>query len=189
VRVVSILPNLLTVLRLGMAIVFPVAPATWHLALVVGAGVSDWLDGFIARRFDVRSLSGQLLDAIADKLFAVSVLVTLTIAGDILWWQAVLAVSRDLIVAGTGAYAAASRDWGRFKDMVPRLPGKLTTAAVFAWFITLTASWLQPVAGPLFVIVAAISLWAGADYLVQFAKALRHRRRVRMDSDGQGGDA
>ena len=64
------------------------------------AGVSDALDGFIAKRFDRRTRLGALLDPLADKVLLVSVYVTLGIAGQLWAWLVVLVVFRDVMIIG-----------------------------------------------------------------------------------------
>jgi len=69
-------PNALSVLRLGFAVAFPFVPESWWIALVLAAGFSDWLDGWIARRFQATSWIGGLLDGVSDKAFVLSALFT-----------------------------------------------------------------------------------------------------------------
>ena len=79
-----------------------------------GRGVSDALDGFIAKRFDRRTRLGALLDPLADKVLLVSVYVTLGIAGQLWAWLVVLVVFRDIMIIGgfllIQAIAAAAED-------------------------------------------------------------------------------
>jgi phosphatidylglycerophosphate synthase len=170
-------PNLLSVLRLGLAIAFPWSPPLWRAPIVIVAGFTDWLDGFIARNFGARSANGALLDAVADKLFALSVLLTLAGTAEITWWQMGLVIARDLAVLLVAIYVALRRRWAAFRRLVPRVPGKVTTGCQFAFFLAM----LLPQAGPavrtgaLWVTVAC-SLLAAADYLRQFALALREDR-------------
>lgn len=98
------IPNIITLLRLFMvpAVVYAmlVGEMGWAFAGFVAAGVSDAVDGFIARQFNQKSELGAYLDPAADKLLLVSVFVMLGIMGHLPLWLVVLAVSRDgLIVA------------------------------------------------------------------------------------------
>ncbi|MHC4416109.1 MAG: CDP-alcohol phosphatidyltransferase family protein [Planctomycetota bacterium] len=172
-RFVAVIPNLLSLLRLGLAAAFPLISPGWRLSLVAAGGLSDWLDGYIARRFGAKSTSGGLLDAAADKLFALSVLATLTVADLVQWWQVVLVLLRDLAVTFVAAYVALRRDWQAFRRLVPSVTGKLTTVLQFALFITVLA-WGDATAARIVLAVTAVcSGLAAADYLAQFAKALR----------------
>ena len=73
------------------------AAAFWMFVL---AGVSDAVDGFIAKRFDMRTKIGALLDPVADKTLLVSTYVTLGVAGQLPTWLVILVVSRDLMIVG-----------------------------------------------------------------------------------------
>ena len=127
----------------------------------------------MARRFAAKSGSGVLLDAAADKLFVFSVLLTLTFSGLLTWWQMLLVIARDLAVTFVASYVAVKRDWPAFRRLVPRLAGKLTTGFQFALFVTLLI-WEDTAFATVVVAVTAVcSLAAAADYLGQFARALR----------------
>jgi cardiolipin synthase len=103
------LPNAICVLRLVL-----VVPIVWllldgayvgALALMIVAGASDGLDGYLAKTFDWRSRLGSLLDPAADKLLLVSVFVALTAAGLVPFALTAIVVGRDLvIVAGALTY-------------------------------------------------------------------------------------
>jgi phosphatidylglycerophosphate synthase len=179
-----VVPNLLSVLRLGLAAGFPLIPAEypywpWRVVVVVAAGGSDWLDGFVARRWGAKSASGVLLDAVADKLFVFSVLLTLTVTGALWWWQMLLIIARDLAVAYVAAYVALRRDWPAFRRLVPRLPGRLTTGFQFALFLTVLIWPETAFAVFVFVLTAACSAIAAVDYLQLFGKAWREDRALR----------
>src|SRR5262252_7548834 len=98
------LPNLISLGRLllvPLAISLILEDSYWAAFWVfVVAGVSDALDGFIAKRFDLRTRLGALLDPLADKVLLVSVYVTLGIAGQIWTWLVVLVVFRDVMIVG-----------------------------------------------------------------------------------------
>jgi cardiolipin synthase len=170
---IAVVPNVLSSLRLACAAAFPLVPPGWRLVLVLFGGGSDVADGMIARRFGVGSATGAILDAVADKLMVVSVLVTLAAEGRIGWWQVGLVMARDFAVAAAAGYTAAVRRWRRFRDMLPRWTGKLTTLLVFTWFVTLLVAPLAPIERQAFWAAAAASVLAAADYLVQFGRALR----------------
>lgn len=166
-------PNVLSSLRLGLAAAFPILPGEWRLVAVIAGALTDWLDGFIARRFHAKSVSGGLLDAIADKLFVLSVLLTLAAAGFIAWWVVPLLIARDLTVGYVALHTALRGDWDKFAEMRPRIGGKVTTVGQFALFATILA-WGDPIA---VIVVTALtvgmSILAAADYLGQFIRALR----------------
>jgi cardiolipin synthase (CMP-forming) len=96
--------NLLTVLRFCLVpiVVVSIINREWTVALVifVTAGVTDAIDGFVARHFDMRTELGAYLDPLADKALLVSIYITLAAIGVIPVWIAVLVVSRDIMIVG-----------------------------------------------------------------------------------------
>lgn len=102
-RVVT-LPNVLSALRLlGVPlflwlILVPEADG-WAVILLAVAGFTDWLDGYLARKWRQITRVGQLLDPIADRLYILATLIGLLIRGIVPWWFVALLVSRDLIMA------------------------------------------------------------------------------------------
>jgi CDP-diacylglycerol--glycerol-3-phosphate 3-phosphatidyltransferase/cardiolipin synthase len=171
VRFVTAVPNALSAARLILAAAFPLFPLAWRLPAVFVAAFTDWLDGWVARRWQAGSAAGQLLDAVADKGFALSVLITLTVGGQLAWWQALLVLARDLSVGFVALYVTARRAWGSFHDLVPRLPGKLTTTLQFMLFGALLLWPDGPAPRLTFWLTAVCSIVAAADYLGQFLTA------------------
>jgi cardiolipin synthase (CMP-forming) len=99
------LPNALSALRLLGVPVFlwlvlgPEEDA-WALALLVASGLTDYLDGWLARRLDQQSLLGQVLDPVADRLYILAVVVGLALRDIIPWWLAISLPLRDLLMWG-----------------------------------------------------------------------------------------
>jgi cardiolipin synthase len=102
----SHIPNLICVGRILLVgpIVYSLTRGRFDAAVVmfVLAGLSDGLDGFLARRFNWRTHLGLILDPLADKLLMVSVFVTMAFMGLIPDWLAVVVVGRDLILTAGG---------------------------------------------------------------------------------------
>lgn len=176
-RFASVIPNALTALRLVLAGLFPLVAPPWRLWVVLLAGASDALDGWLARRFGGTSWLGAVLDAVADKAFTVVVLGTLTWEGRLALWHTGLLLSRDVVVALIYAYVVLTRQWGVFRRVGVRLPGKITTVLLFASMVLLlsaprAAMW---VVWPAMVLSAA----AAVDYAVVFGRALAARRAAR----------
>jgi hypothetical protein len=84
-------------------------------------------------------------------------------------------MARDVTVAGIAAACAARGLWEAFREMRPRLLGKVTTGAAFLWFATLLLPALESLRWPALGLAAATSVGAAVDYLLQF---LRGRRRA-----------
>lgn len=172
-RYIRFVPNALSTLRLVLACAFPFTPERlWVLLIIVGGG-SDILDGWIARRWQVQSRLGAILDGIADKLFVLLALLTMAAAGKFsLWWVLPL-LARDLLVAFTAVYAAAVRSWKSFNKMDVRWPGKLATAGQF--FLLLTAA-LYPAGIQIMLWFAILfSVASAIDYGRLFFLELRQR--------------
>jgi cardiolipin synthase len=98
-------PNLLSALRLAGVPVFlwlVLGPEEdgWALALLMFSGITDFLDGWLARRLDQQSVVGQVLDPVADRLYILAVVVGLALRDIIPWWMAVSLPLRDALMWG-----------------------------------------------------------------------------------------
>ena len=95
-------PNAVTLARLLLMPVCAYLLATgrygWGIALTAVVGSTDWVDGWLARRFGQVSRLGQLLDPLADRLLIASVAIALVVRGVVPWQAAVLLVARDLVL-------------------------------------------------------------------------------------------
>jgi len=135
------LPNIITLGRILLVpvIVWAIASNQMAIAFVifVVAGVSDAIDGFLAKRFNMTTEIGALLDPVADKALLVSIYVTLGISGDIPRWLVILVVSRDFMIVG-----AVIISW-ILENPVPMKPlmvSKLNTVAQVAFAALILAS-------------------------------------------------
>lgn len=102
--VVTNLPNIVTVVRILLVpvLVWAIAAGEMRLAflLFVAAGVSDAVDGFLAKRFGLTTDFGAHLDPLADKMLIVAIFVGLGWFGRIPLWLVILVVSRDIMIVG-----------------------------------------------------------------------------------------
>ena len=93
------IPNIITILRFilvpGVVYALMSGELDWAFAGFIVAGISDGVDGFIARQFDQRSELGAYLEPIANKLLLVSVFVVLGYMGELPLWLVIAVVSRD----------------------------------------------------------------------------------------------
>jgi len=98
------LPNFITLLRIAMVplITWLIVDGymLWAFWAFVVAGLSDALDGFIAKRFNLETELGKYLDPLADKALLVSVFITLGIQGYVASWLVILVVFRDIAIVG-----------------------------------------------------------------------------------------
>lgn len=141
------LPNLICLLRL--ALIWPVI-VTLHageyltaLALLVAAGVSDGLDGFLAKHFNWSSELGKILDPIADKLLLMTVFVESAWLGLVPWWLTAAVVARDVLI---GLGALVYRLWFGALHGRPTLVSKINTAAqlLYVMLVMLNAAMQLP---------------------------------------------
>ena len=106
------LPNILTLLRIALIPVFIVLLMTGHTyisaAVFIAASLTDMLDGMIARKYNLVTNFGKLMDPLADKLLVVSALVCLTELGEIPGWAVIVILSREFMITGLRSVAASS---------------------------------------------------------------------------------
>jgi len=173
------IPNLLCVLRIVMTVPVGWAIIEGRYPLAMGlffiAGVTDGLDGFLAKRFSWQSRLGGLLDPAADKLLLATAFVTLWMAGHVPGWLLAAVVIRDLVIV-TGA--------GLYHWRVQRLDAEPSTASKLNSFLQLlyilsTLSLLVfglPPSGPIAVLgwlVLLTTTYSGIDYVVRWAARAR----------------
>lgn len=173
------IPNLLCIMRMVLTIpvVWAIFDGSYLLALVLFlvAGLTDGLDGFLAKRFAWQSRLGGLLDPAADKLLLVASFVSLWMVGYVPGWLLVAVVARDLvIVIGAGLY-----QW-RVGNFVaePSIISKLNSLLQLL-YVLMTLSWLVfglPGRGMTVVlgwIVLATTVVSGFDYIIRWTARAR----------------
>jgi cardiolipin synthase len=155
-------------------VVWAIASGTMWLAFVlfVAAGVSDAVDGFLAKRFNMTTELGAYLDPLADKALIVSIYLTLGINGVIPLWLVILVVSRDIMIV-----SAFMLSWllGNPLKVKPLLVSKLNTVAqiLFACVVLgslgfdIEAHLLELV---LMGLVAVLTLLSVAAYLAEWIR-------------------
>lgn len=123
------LPNFITISRLVVtpAVIVMIAEERWEMAFVffVVAGISDAIDGWLAKTFSLQSELGAVLDPLADKTLIISIFVALAVMGQAPVWLAIVIVARDTLILGGVGVA-----WflGRPIAVRPHLISKITTA-------------------------------------------------------------
>jgi cardiolipin synthase len=170
------LPNIICVLRI--ALVWPIAAALadreylMALALFTVAGLSDGIDGYLAKRFNWTSELGKYLDPLADKLLLVTVFVETAWLGLAPWWLTSAVVARDvLIVLGAMTY----RLWiGPLRGR-PTLSSKLNTALQLLYLMALLVNAAisfppHEVMDALAVLVFITTVFSGLNYMAVFTR-------------------
>src|SRR5262245_21549442 len=171
------LPNTLSLLRLPLAVLFLLthSPLLQGIIIVV-AGATDFVDGWLARRFQQRSRTGEVLDPITDKLFVLTVLLTLYVREQIQTWELLLLLLRD--VYNTAAYCLARlRGWNmQFKA---RMSGKVVTTLQIGTILAFVV--LPQLAHVMLAITVAASLYSVYDYTRAGLADLRQTPRSGQD--------
>jgi cardiolipin synthase len=172
-------PNQITFLRLGFLPFFLILIAyeryRWALLLLVIAGLSDGIDGLIARKFNQRSSLGAYLDPIADKLLLSSSFLILAFKKQLAWWLTILVLSRDVLILIVAVVIILSAGYRPFP---PSIFGKLTTffQIVLVFAVVLGAGYPHPLvhqlAHLLVYIVTALCIGSGIHYCFITARRL-----------------
>jgi cardiolipin synthase len=174
-RRVSI-PNIITLGRILLVpfIVWAIASNQMEIAfaIFVIAGVSDAVDGFLAKRFNMASELGALLDPLADKALLVSIYVALGIWGALPLWIVILVVSRDIMIVGA---VIVSWLFGKPVPMKPLMVSKLNTAAQVAFAALVLGSVgfgfnIEPYDRVLMGLITIFTLLSVSFYLVEWAR-------------------
>jgi len=165
------LPNLITLSRIALVPVLILVLVDrhygWALAVFLIAGISDALDGFLAKRLGAQSQIGAILDPAADKLLLVTAYVMLTILGHIPFWLTLAVASRDVLIVG--GYLVYTSHAGPVR-MRPSLASKLNTLVQIGLVGLILAKQAAGLNAPLVVnimiyVVLATTVVSGAHYL------------------------
>ncbi len=172
-------PNQITLLRLGFLPIFLILISyeeyRWALAVLVIAGLSDGIDGLLARQLNQRSSLGAYLDPIADKLLLSSSFVILAFKKEIAWWLTIIVFSRDVIILIVAVVIILI--WG-YRPFPPSLLGKMATffQIVLVFIVVLGAAYPNPLLGSikqiLIYVVAGLATVSAFQYSVSIARSL-----------------
>jgi cardiolipin synthase len=170
------IPNLITLGRILLVpvVVWAIASGAMWIAFVlfVAAGISDAVDGYLAKRFNMTTELGAYLDPLADKALIVSIYIALGVNGLIPGWLVILVVSRDIMIVG-----AVMLSWlvGAPVKVKPLLVSKLNTVAqiVFACVVLGTLGFgyaLPTLTLVLMGLVAVLTLVSVAAYVAEWVR-------------------
>jgi cardiolipin synthase len=175
-------PNQLTFLRLGFLPFFIISIHYHHygvaLSILIVAGMTDGLDGLLARSLNQRTALGAYLDPIADKLLLSSSFVVLALNRKISWWLATLVLSRDVILLTAATVILVVSGYRQFP---PSIYGKATTALqillVFAAVLLAVTNWtwLQIARNIIGYLVAAFTVFSGFHYCFTVARRMNEQ--------------
>ena len=196
-RIITV-PNLLTVFRMVLIPVFVSLLFYQRFLLALGifilAGVTDGLDGLLARRFDQKSQLGTILDPIADKLMLVTSFVVLSMRSvfpqplpshlPVPFWVTVAVISRDVFIL---VGAAAINIVTGFRGFRPSMLGKInTTVQIFAIAAIMFAASFPYATGyylpTIYTTVFTFAVLSGAHYVFFVSKLVNEDRRSEPDT-------
>jgi len=187
-RILTI-PNVISVLRLALLPVFVwllFGPENRHAAawLLGALGASDWVDGWIARRFDQISELGKLLDPTADRLLFLVGVTAIWIDGSVPWWFAALTLAREglvsivaLVIGAMGARRIDVTWWGKTGTflLMAAFPLFLVGNSSAGWAdIGEVLAWICGIPG------LAIHIYSAAGYLPVARDAVVEGRAARV---------
>ena len=155
------LPNVLSLSRFLLAVLFVPAGRGARIALICLAGATDFLDGWLARRTNTTTRWGALVDPISDRVFVLVAIVVYVLNAELSVVEALLLLSRDIATA-LGFLVARTVRSLRTVEFKARFPGKIVTVLQLVTLVALVAG-VHPLT-PFIALVALASALAIADY-------------------------
>lgn len=170
------IPNLITLARILLVpvVVWAIAAGAMDLAflLFLVAAISDAVDGFLAKRFGMKTELGAYLDPLADKVMIVSIYITLGVTGTIPFWLVILVASRDIMIVG-----AIILSWlvDQPVEIKPHAVSKANTAVQLFYACLVLASNgykfdAEPVLTVVMALVAGLTLLSVAFYVATWVR-------------------
>ena len=182
------LPNLLTLARVAavpLIVIIMLSDSReagfWAAAIFGAAAVTDFIDGWLARKWGVVTVLGKFLDPLADKLIVLAALIMLVPFGRVPAWAVFALLAREIIVTGLRSIASSegividASDLGKYKTIyqMAAIPGLLLHYDYY-WFFGVQSELLHVNMhnyGMFFFSIAlALTLWSGFDYLHKFSR-------------------
>jgi cardiolipin synthase len=175
------IPNLITLARILLVpvVVWAIAAGQMQLAflLFLVAGLSDLVDGYLAKRFGMATELGAYLDPLADKAMIVSIYVVLAMIGAIPLWLVILVVSRDIMIV-----SAVILSWlvGKPVELKPLTVSKLNTVAQILLALVVLASLAFAFDARLAILglTALVAILTLASVAIYLAEWVRHMNRA-----------
>lgn len=184
------LPNFLTLFRIALipplvlVLFYSTKSSSFLAALLFAiASITDWLDGYLARRMGIVTIMGKFLDPIADKLLVMAALIMIIPLGRVPAWMVLIILAREIIITGLRGIAStegiviAASKLGKYKTIFQLVAIlALLLHYDYFWFFGLTNSYLyvnmHNVGIFYFWIATILTVWSGMDYIARFYKVL-----------------
>lgn len=182
------LPNILTMARIAaipLMAALLMSPSQragfWAAAVFALASITDWLDGYLARRMGIVTVFGKFLDPIADKLIVMAALIMILPFGRVPAWMVLVILGREIIITGLRGIASSegivisASELGKFKTIfqIVAIIGLLLHYN-YNWFFGIQHPLLQVNmhnVGMFFLWIATLlTVWSGIDYLARFVR-------------------
>lgn len=183
-------PNVLTMMRIAaipLLAALLMSPSQlsgfWAAAVFALASVTDWLDGYLARRMGIVTVFGKFLDPIADKLIVMAALIMILPYGRVPAWMVLIILGREIIITGLRGIASSegiviqASELGKFKTIfqIVSILGLLLHYK-YNWFFGIQHPLLQVDmhnVGMFYLWIATLlTVWSGVDYLARFVKVI-----------------
>jgi len=184
------LPNILTMTRIAaipLMAALLMSPSRsagfWAAAVFSLASITDWLDGYLARRMGIVTIFGKFLDPIADKLIVMAALIMILPYGRVPAWMVLVILGREIIITGLRGIASSegiviqASDLGKFKTIfqLVAIIGLLLHFD-YNWLFGIEHQWVyvnMHNVGMFFLWIATLlTVWSGVDYLARFIKII-----------------
>lgn len=179
-------PNILTIIRIALIGVlvyfFSIGQLFWALIVFVTAGVTDYLDGYIARKYNLITTFGKLMDPLADKLMVVTTLICLTTIGRVPLWAPLVIAVKETIMA-IGGVLLLKRGIVAYAHWIGKAATILFTIAIIAVFFH---EWIAPWDQALLVAAVLLSIAAFFWYLRKVLKQLNRREKMPDEQNHKG---
>ena len=184
------LPNIITMMRIAaipllcLLLLSPErGPGFWAAALFAAASVTDWLDGYLARRMGIVTVFGKFLDPIADKLLVMAALIMILPFDRVPAWMVLVILGREMIITGLRSIASSegivihASNLGKYKTI-------FQLVAIIGLLLHYQYRWFFSIDHPLLVvnmhhvgmfylwIATVITIWSGVDYLSKFVRVI-----------------
>jgi CDP-diacylglycerol--glycerol-3-phosphate 3-phosphatidyltransferase len=184
------LPNILTMTRIAaipLMAAMLLSPSQssgfWAAVVFSLASITDWLDGYLARRMGIVTVFGKFLDPIADKLIVMAALIMILPFDHVPAWMVLVILGREIIITGLRGIASSegivihASDLGKFKTIfqLVAIIGLLLHYD-YNWLFGIEQPWLHVNmhnVGMFFLWIATLlTVWSGVDYLARFIKII-----------------
>lgn len=180
-------PNVVTLVRLACIplyvwLLFGAHRQTGAALLLAGLGATDWIDGYVARRFHQVSTLGKVLDPVADRILVVTAIITIMVQGAVPIWFGVATLLREVVVSGA-VLLLASLGAARIDVLWVGKAGTFALMTAYPLFLVShgPATWqsvLHVAAWVIGLLGLALAWVAAASYIAPARKALADGRRA-----------